>query len=92
LIAFWNSTPLVLLQPSSFPKSFPASLASFKLPHHTKPTLKTTMSGRGKGKVKDDARQLDLTSRVEGGKGLGKGGAKRHRKILRDNIQGITKV
>ncbi|CAH3187209.1 unnamed protein product [Porites lobata] len=25
------------------------------------------------------------------GKGLGKGGAKRHRKILRDNIQGITK-
>lgn len=27
-----------------------------------------------------------------GGKGLGKGGAKRHRKILRDNIQGITKV
>ena len=27
----------------------------------------------------------------KGGKGLGKGGAKRHRKILRDNIQGITK-
>ncbi|KAL9702795.1 hypothetical protein quinque_006313 [Culex quinquefasciatus] len=26
-----------------------------------------------------------------GGKGLGKGGAKRHRKVLRDNIQGITK-
>ena len=26
-----------------------------------------------------------------GGEGLGKGGAKRHRKILRDNIQGITK-
>jgi histone H4 len=25
------------------------------------------------------------------GKGLGKGGAKRHRKVLRDNIQGITK-
>ncbi len=23
-----------------------------------------------------------------GGKGLGKGGAKRHRKVLRDNIQG----
>jgi len=28
----------------------------------------------------------------QGGKGLGKGGAKRHRKILRDNIQGITKA
>ncbi|XP_074840145.1 histone H4-like [Carettochelys insculpta] len=25
------------------------------------------------------------------GKGLGKGGAKWHRKVLRDNIQGITK-
>ena len=28
---------------------------------------------------------------LKGGKGLGKGGAKRHRKVLRDNIQGITK-
>merc|ERR1711862_1046387 len=27
----------------------------------------------------------------KGRKGLGKGGAKRHRKVLRDNIQGITK-
>jgi hypothetical protein len=27
----------------------------------------------------------------KGGKGLWKGGAKRHRKVLRDNIQGITK-
>ncbi|ROL46346.1 Histone H2A [Anabarilius grahami] len=27
----------------------------------------------------------------KGGKGLGKGGAKHHRKVLRDNIQGITK-
>ncbi|CDS06128.1 Putative Histone H4 [Lichtheimia ramosa] len=34
---------------------------------------------------------LILTGRGKGGKGLGKGGAKRHRKILRDNIQGITK-
>ena len=29
--------------------------------------------------------------RGKGGKGLGKGGVKRHRKVLRDNIQGITK-
>ncbi|XP_006870762.1 PREDICTED: histone H4-like [Chrysochloris asiatica] len=28
---------------------------------------------------------------MNGGKGLGKGGAKRHRKVLRDNIQGIRK-
>jgi hypothetical protein len=34
---------------------------------------------------------LTSPSGGKGGKGLGKGGAKRHRKILRDNIQGITK-
>ena len=30
-----------------------------------------------------------MSGRGKGGKGLGKGGAKRHRKVLRDNI---TKV
>ena len=35
--------------------------------------------------------QETMSGRGKGGKGLGKGGAKRHRKILRDNIQGITK-
>lgn len=35
--------------------------------------------------------QFIMTGRGKGGKGLGKGGAKRHRKVLRDNIQGITK-
>ncbi|KHN84837.1 Histone H4 [Toxocara canis] len=34
---------------------------------------------------------LNMSGRGKGGKGLGKGGAKRHRKVLRDNIQGITK-
>ena len=34
---------------------------------------------------------INMSGRGKGGKGLGKGGAKRHRKILRDNIQGITK-
>ena len=34
---------------------------------------------------------LTLATGGKGGKGLGKGRAKRHRKILRDNIQGITK-
>ena len=39
-----------------------------------------------------DLLQTDASSLGgKGGKGLGKGGAKRHRKILRDNIQGITK-
>ncbi|KAG7516056.1 histone H4 [Solea senegalensis] len=32
-----------------------------------------------------------MSGRGKGGKGQGKGGAKRHRKVLRDNIQGITK-
>ena len=31
------------------------------------------------------------TLRGKGGMGPGKGGAKRHRKVFRDNIQGITK-
>ncbi|KAL1247972.1 hypothetical protein QQF64_023348 [Cirrhinus molitorella] len=31
-----------------------------------------------------------MSGRGKGGKGLGKGGAKRHRKVLRDNIQGIN--
>ncbi|THH27795.1 hypothetical protein EUX98_g6392 [Antrodiella citrinella] len=35
-----------------------------------------------------------MSGRGKGGKGLGKGGAKRHRKILRDNIQdrGVLKI
>ncbi|MQL76711.1 hypothetical protein Taro_009123 [Colocasia esculenta] len=36
-------------------------------------------------------REIAMSGRGKGGKGLGKGGAKRHRKVLRDNIQGITK-
>lgn len=31
-----------------------------------------------------------MTGRGKGGKGLGKGGAKRHKKVLRDTISGIT--
>ena len=32
-----------------------------------------------------------MSGRGKGGKGLGKGGAKRHRKVMRDTILGITK-
>jgi histone H4 len=32
-----------------------------------------------------------MTGRGKGGKGLGKGGAKRHKKVIKDSIQGITK-
>ncbi|GKB46866.1 histone H4 [Tanacetum coccineum] len=31
-----------------------------------------------------------MSGRGKGGKGLGKGGAKRHRKVLRDNIQVVS--
>ena len=34
---------------------------------------------------------IEMSGRGKGGKGLGKGGAKRHRKVMRDNILGITK-
>ena len=32
-----------------------------------------------------------MSGRGKGGKGLGKGGAKRHKVLLRENIKGITK-
>lgn len=32
-----------------------------------------------------------MSGRGKGAAGLGKGGAKRHRKVMRDSIQGITK-
>ena len=32
-----------------------------------------------------------MSGRGKGGKGLGRGGAVRHRKVLRDSIQGVTK-
>jgi hypothetical protein len=55
------------------------------------------MSGRGKGErtfrppsnfdcCGCTVSRLAVLTRL-GGKGLGKGGAKRHRKVLRDNIQ-----
>jgi histone H4 len=34
---------------------------------------------------------ISTPGKGKGGKGLGKPGAKRHRKVLRDNIQGVTK-
>ncbi|KAD2392766.1 hypothetical protein E3N88_39743 [Mikania micrantha] len=39
----------------------------------------------------NNSSNIRMSGRGKGGKGLGKGGAKRHRKVLRDNIQGITK-
>ena len=46
------------------------------------------MSGRGKGGKVSCILALSVTVALQPSQGLGKGGAKRHRKILRDNIQG----
>ena len=59
---------------------YPALLKVF-IPFHS--TAKTTST--------DTTTSNTMSGRGKGGKDLGKGGAKRHRKILRDNIQGITK-
>ncbi|XP_055645511.1 uncharacterized protein LOC129782167 [Toxorhynchites rutilus septentrionalis] len=56
----------------------PGELAKHAVSEGTKAVTKYTSSKK-------------MTGRGKGGKGLGKGGAKRHRKVLRDNIQGITK-
>nr|XP_045088187.1 uncharacterized protein LOC109746046 [Aegilops tauschii subsp. strangulata] len=52
--------------------------------HSSNPTF--FLAARAKG-----SSSATMSGRGKGGKGLGKGGAKRHRKVLRDNIQGITK-
>ena len=47
--------------------------------------------GRHNSYIEHSPTHFNMSGRGKGGKGLGKGGAKRHRKVLRDNIQGITK-
>ena len=58
--------------------SVSCTLHSLHSPHFSLPLFLRTLSSA-------------MSGRGKGGKGLGKGGAKRHRKVLRDNIQGITK-
>ena len=53
---------------------------------HTSHILSITLTSKSSSRWNSN-----MSGRGKGGKGLGKGGAKRHRKILRDNIQGITK-
>ncbi|KAF0921496.1 hypothetical protein E2562_007034 [Oryza meyeriana var. granulata] len=73
----------------------PSSLSQ-KPPHATSSHLITTPAQQQRpttshvSSSRAAARGDDVGER-QGGKGLGKGGAKRHRKVLRDNIQVITK-
>jgi hypothetical protein len=83
----FESLPFASCSPSS--SSQPNHLTSHSHQHFTQ-----TMSGRGKGGKVLSAR-FSLSQTVVDLfplKGLGKGGAKRHRKILRDNIQGTLRV
>ena len=57
----------------------------------TRPPLSTYLSQIVKSTFYHHQTNSIMSGRGKGGKGLGKGGAKRHRKVLRDNIQGITK-
>ncbi|KAK7333245.1 hypothetical protein VNO80_30010 [Phaseolus coccineus] len=60
---------------------------------NTVPTFSPSFTKRPQQSLKGQfSKGLEkMSGRGKGGKGLGKGGAKRHRKVLRDNIQGITK-
>ncbi|KAJ8629338.1 hypothetical protein MRB53_022661 [Persea americana] len=64
-------------------KTNPQSLLFSSIPQLIKP--------RERRREEERAKKAEMSGRGKGGKGLGKGGAKRHRKVLRDNIQGITK-
>ena len=57
-------------------------------PHHPSRFFRSSLTTLSLPRPSSSSPQ---SGRGKGGKGLGKGGAKRHRKVLRDNIQGITK-
>jgi histone H4 len=68
--------------------SMPSTLAAMK---HFASAIKSDCSSYScHFQISTYTKQI-MSGRGKGGKGLGKGGAKRHRKVLRDNIQGITK-
>ena len=80
-----ESEPAIAHPSALATRELPPNPSSFKKLYH-----RITMSGRGKGgKVRTELQLFLRLLTIP--QGLGKGGAKRHRKILRDNIQGITK-
>ncbi|VAH08308.1 unnamed protein product [Triticum turgidum subsp. durum] len=70
----------------SSPLKSPSPLLPIPAPITTTPPIRQFLAARTKA-----SSSATMSGRGKGGKGLGKGGAKRHRKVLRDNIQGITK-
>jgi histone H3/H4 len=82
-----------IASPSDASSSSPASIL---LPFSTRPSPSNSHTGSPHQQQAKISRSplvsaAKMSGRGKGGKGLGKGGAKRHRKVLRDNIQGITK-
>ena len=71
----------------------PKSLPKLKVMSELKSDKFVTVRSVNFSEDLDDkkARHFSMSGRGKGGKGLGKGGAKRHRKVMRENIQGITK-
>ena len=53
----------------------------------TKQTARKSTGGKAPRKQLASKAARKAAPVTDGGKGLGKGGAKRHRKVLRDNIQ-----
>ncbi|KAK1614969.1 hypothetical protein QYE76_020486 [Lolium multiflorum] len=82
----------IALSPAPKPRNYKSGLAprSSNIHNHS-PHPKATHHKLVKLTGEDKENSPEMSGRGKGGKGLGKGGAKRHRKVLRDNIQGITK-
>ncbi|XP_032870537.1 uncharacterized protein LOC116968014 [Amblyraja radiata] len=74
-------------------KKSPAKKVGVKKPTPKRPVAKKSAAKKAapKSPRKAPVTKVKVVKTGKGGKGLGKGGAKRHRKVLRDNIQGITK-
>ena len=87
---WWQSPPL---QPTALStrRGWRPLTKSVVGPSHSDPTTTCLTRRITAACLLGNFHDADVSIGGKGGKGLGKGGAKRHRKILRDNIQGITK-
>ncbi|KAM0011594.1 putative transcription factor Hap3/NF-YB family [Helianthus debilis subsp. tardiflorus] len=82
---------LSILTAQNSKSPIPSSLITPYINPTTQISLNQPISFNKKHRYFNRNTNLTMSGRGKGGKGLGKGGAKRHRKVLRDNIQGITK-
>lgn len=84
--------PTVPIQSNVGPQKFRAKISfAVRLQTHPPSFVPLSQPNRSVWEEGEERRASKTSGRGTGGKGLGKGGAKRHWKVLRDNIQGITK-